>query len=239
MQGRPRYGQYCPLSMAAEILGTRWTLLILRELLEGSTSFNAIARGVPLMSRSMLSQRLKELEQAGLVTRQAEGRGKPTHYRLSEAGKALGPVVRNIAEWGQAWIDTEPSLEDVDTDFLMWDIRRNLRMPEDLPARFILHFHFPDGPEGKTDHWLIVQSGEIDICYVDPGHEIDVRIEAGVKDFVRVWMGWLSLGKAREEGVVHIDGPPRFTRNVPSWLGLSSVAGIAKRSPEQRLLRTR
>ncbi|MCC0028492.1 MAG: helix-turn-helix transcriptional regulator [Brucellaceae bacterium] len=189
------------------------------------------------MSRSMLSQRLKELETAGLVTRQAEGRGKPTHYRLTEAGRSLGPIVRGVAEWGQEWIDTEPSLEDVDTDFLMWDVRRNLRLPGDLPDRFVLHFHFPDGPDGKTDHWLVVEGGDIDVCYIDPGHEIDVRVEAGVRDFTRVWMGWLPIRRALDEGRLHVDGPPRFTRDVARWLGLSSVSKIAKRPPEVRVMR--
>lgn len=237
MQKRPHYGQYCPLSMAAEILGTRWTLLLLRELLEGSTQFNDIARGVPLMSRSMLSQRLKDLEAAGLITRQAQGRGKPTHYHLTDAGKTLGPIVRGIAEWGQEWIDTDPSLEDVDTDFLMWDVRRNMRVPKDLATPFVLHFHFPDGPDGKTDHWLVVKNDEIDMCYIDPGHEVDVSIEAGLKDFTRIWMGWLSISQAREEGRLHVDGPPRLTRDIPDWLGLSSVSKIPKRPPEQRVLR--
>ncbi len=239
MQKRPRYGQYCPLSMATEILGTRWTLLILRELLEGSTRFNDIARGVPLMSRSMLAQRLRELEEAGLLTRQAAGRGKPTHHRLTEAGAALGPVVRGIAEWGQVWIDTDPSLEDVDTDFLMWDVRRNLRLPDTLPARFVLQFHFPDGPEGKTDHWLVVTDGDIDVCYIDPGHEPDVRIEAGLADFTRIWMGWLPFRQALEDARIHVDGTPAFTRDVPAWLGLSSVSGLKKAAPDRRVLTMR
>lgn len=238
MQKRPHYGQYCPLSMAAEILGTRWTLLLLRELLEGSTQFNDIARGVPLMSRSMLSQRLKDLEAAGLVTRQSEGRGRPTHYRLTEAGQSLGPIVRSIAEWGQEWIDAEPSLEDVDTDFLMWDVRRNLQLPPDLASPFVLHFHFTDGPEGKTDHWLVVENGEIDVCYIDPGHEVDVSIESRVKDFTRVWMGWLPIARAQEEGRFYVDGPPRFARDVANWLGLSSVSRIRKRPSDQTVLRT-
>ncbi|MEM9432310.1 MAG: helix-turn-helix domain-containing protein [Pseudomonadota bacterium] len=237
MRKRPHYGQYCPLSMAAEILGTRWTLLLLRELLEGSTQFNDIARGVPLMSRSMLSQRLKDLEAAGLVTRHAEGRGRPTHYRLTDAGKSLGPIVRSVAEWGQEWIDTEPSLEDVDTDFLMWDVRRNLQLPPDLANPFVIHFHLTDGPEGKTDHWLVVENGEIDVCYIDPGHEVDVTIESGVKDFTRVWMGWLPILQAQDEGRLLVDGPPRFARDVANWLGLSSVSKIKKRPSEQTVRR--
>jgi len=120
MRSRPTYGQYCPLSMAAEILCNRWTMLVLRELLEGSTGFNEIGRGVPLMSRTLLMGRLRELESVGLVIREDRGPGKPVHYRLTAAGKALGKVVRTMAEWGQEWIDVEPSLQDLDTDFLMW-----------------------------------------------------------------------------------------------------------------------
>ncbi|MEO0344078.1 MAG: helix-turn-helix domain-containing protein [Pseudomonadota bacterium] len=235
---RPKYGQYCPLSMASEILGTRWTLLVLRELLEGSTQFNDIARGVPLMSRSMLSQRLKDLETAGLLTREAAGPGRPTKHNLTDAGRALGGVIRGVAEWGQEWIDTDPSLEDVDTDFLMWDIRRNMTLPNDLTNRFVLHFHFPDGPDGKTDHWLVSEKGEIDICYIDPGHEIDVHIESGLKDFTMVWMGWLPLKKAQEEGKLFVDGPPRLVEDVPKWLGLSSVSMIEKKPRDLRALRT-
>ncbi len=237
MQKRPRYGQYCPLSMAAEILGTRWTFLLLRELLEGSTKFNDISRGVPLMSRSVLSQRLKDLEQAGLVKRNAQGPGRPSYYTLTEAGEALGSIIRSVAEWGQEWIDTEPSLADVDTDFLMWDVRRNLCLPKDLPDRFVIHFHFPDGPEAKTDHWLVVEKGEVDVCYIDPGHDVDILIEAGVRDFTRVWMGWLPLRTALDDGLLHIEGPSRFTKDVRSWLGLSSVSMISKRPSEQLVLR--
>ncbi len=232
-----RYGQYCPLAMATEILGSRWTLLLLREMLDGSTGFNEIARGVPLMSRSMLASRMRELEQAGLITKNASGSGKLSKYRLTEAGQALGPVVRSIAEWGQEWIDTEPSLENIDTDFLMWDVRRNLNLPTDLEDRFVLQFHFPDGPEGKTDHWLVSADSEIDLCYIDPGYEVDVRIEAKVKDFTRVWMGWLSLERAIDDQRLLVDGPPRFTRHIAGWLGLSGVSGIAKRPSAQRVLR--
>jgi DNA-binding HxlR family transcriptional regulator len=225
--------------MATEILGTRWTLLILRELLEGATSFNDISRGVPLMSRALLSRRLKDFEGAGLVTRCDAGRGRSSPYELTEAGRALGSIVRGIAEWGQEWIDTEPSLEDVDTDFLMWDMRRNVRWLPDFPDRFVVHFHFPDAPEKKTDHWLVMGRHDVDLCYIDPGFDINVTIEAPIKDMARVWMGWNSLEEAISSGLIKIDGPPRYTRNVRTWLGLSRVSGIRKRPPELRLLRGR
>lgn len=231
------YGQYCPLSMASEILCTRWTMLVMRELLEGSEAFNQIHRGVPLMSRGLLSQRLKELVAAGLVTRQESGPGRPVAYRLTEAGRALGPVVTGLALWGQEWIDTEPSLADADTDFLMWDIRRNVNALPDLPEPFVVQFHFPDGPENKTLHWLVFEKGEVDLCYVDPGREIDIYIEAGLRDMVRVWMGWVPLEAAMAEGRLHVDGTPALAARAREWLGLSSVSHVTKRPKSERVLR--
>ena len=237
MDDRQSYGQYCPLSMASEILCTRWTTLVMRELLEGSEAFNEIHRGVPLMSRGLLSQRLKDLVAAGLATRTESGPGRPVAYRLTPAGQALGPVVRGLAEWGQEWIDTEPSLADADTDFLMWDIRRNVKILPDLPEPFVVQFHFPDGPEKKTLHWLVFSGGEVDLCYVDPGHEVDVYLEAGLRDMVRVWMGWTPLDRAIDEGRLLVDGAPALTTRIRDWLGLSSVSHVAKRPSPQRVLR--
>lgn len=231
------YGQYCPLSMASQVLSNRWTLLVLRELLEGSTSFNDIARGVPLMSRTLLSTRLRELEEASVITKKTRGKGRPVRYELTDAGNALGPVVRQLAEWGQEWIDTEPSLEDIDTDFLMWDIRRNARRLEDFPPRVVVHFHFLNAVEGKTDHWLVFQKTEVDVCYVDPGFDIDVYIEASLRDMTQVWMGWVSLEEAMDDERLLITGSAKFTLNIRAWLGLSSVSGIAKKPPSSRVLR--
>jgi DNA-binding HxlR family transcriptional regulator len=237
MKSRPAYGQYCPLSMAAEILCNRWTMLVLRELLEGSTGFNEISRGVPLMSRTLLMGRLRELEGVGLVIREERGAGKPVHYRLTAAGNALGRVVRTMAEWGQEWIDVEPSIQDVDTDFLMWDIRRNVRILPELPRRFVVRFHFPDAPEKKQEHWLIFESGEVDICYIDPGYDVDVQIEANLKTMTKVWMGWQGFSAAVRCGDLQIVGPREFTRSASAWLGLSSLAGVRKQPPDRRVMR--
>lgn len=231
------YGQYCPLSMATQLLANRWTLLILRELLEGSTSFNDIGRGVPLMSRSLLSKRLRELEDSSLLTKTSHGKGHPVRYELTKAGSALGPIVRHLAEWGQEWIDAEPSLDDIDTDFLMWDIRRNVRHLEIFPQRFVVHFHFPDAKEGKTNHWLVFEQREVDVCYVDPGFETNVHIEAGLANMTQVWMGWINLEEAIADERLLIIGPTKFTKSIRSWLGLSSVSGVEKQPRSLRVLR--
>ena len=237
MQEHNGYGQYCPLSMAAEILCNRWTVLVLRRLLEGSTGFNEIRRGVPLISRTILAQRLKEFESYGLVSRDSEGAGKPVVYRLTQAGMALGEVVRAIATWGQEWIDVEPSLADVDTDFLMWDIRRSVRHLPSLPDRFVVHFHFPDAVEGKRRHWLVFEREEVDLCYIDPGFDLDVQIEAPLKTMVRIWIGSQGLSSAIASGEIQIDGPRKFTSNAADWLGLGSLSVIQKRPVELRVLR--
>jgi DNA-binding HxlR family transcriptional regulator len=229
------YGQYCPLAMSAELLCNRWTMLLIRELLDGSTAFNEIARGVPLMSRTLLSNRLKELEAAGLVTRSGRPGGGKVTYRLSEAGQALGPVVRTMAEWGQSWIDVEPSLERLDADFLMWDIRRNVRRIAELPDRFVVQFEFKDAPDGKRQHWLIMTEQEIDLCHFDPGFEVDVFLETDLRTMTAVWMGWRDLSSATASDELSIHGNQRLTAMTPRWLGLSRLAQIKKQSAELRV----
>jgi len=223
--------------MAAEILCNRWTMLVLRELLEGSTGFNEISRGVPLMSRTLLIGRLRELELVGLVIREDCGAGKQVHYRLTAAGQALRSVVRSMAEWGQEWIDVEPSIHDVDTDFLMWDMRRNVRALPEFPKRFVVRFHFPDAPEKKQEHWLIFKNSEVDVCYIDPGYDVDVEIEASLKTMTKVWMGWQGFSAAVRCGDLRIDGPREFTKTATTWLGLSALAGVKKQPPGRRVMR--
>lgn len=231
------YGQYCPLSMATQILGTRWTILVIREVLLGHTSFNDISRGVPLMSRTLLSDRLKQLELVGLLTKQEHGRGKAVTYLPTSACEALGPILYDIAAWGQEWIATEPSLEDVDTDVLMWDMRANVEARADFPERFVVRFRFPDAPENKTLHWLVFENNEVDICYIDPGYEVDVYIEATARDMVRIWMGWLELEKAKAEQRIQIDGPPQFTDDIKSWLKFSGLSAVDKQPAKERVFR--
>lgn len=238
MKTENEFGQYCPLSMASQILGTRWTMLVLRELLIGYSSFNEISRGIPLMSRTLLSERLKQLEVAGLVTKEANERGKSVTYCPTPACEALGPVLEQVAIWGQEWIAAEPSLEDVDTDVLMWDMRANVQALPDFPNRFVVRFHFPDGPENKTFHWLVFEKGEVDICYIDPGYDVDVFIEATLNDMVRVWMGWLDLDAARDQKRLRIDGAAKYTDNIKAWLKLSGLASIQKRPANQRVLKS-
>lgn len=231
------YGQYCPLAMASEILCNRWTLLVVRELLDGSTSFNEIGRGLSLMSRSLLSRRLRELEAADIVSHEPGQRGTAGAYQLTEAGRALGPVVRAMAVWGQEWIEEEASLESVDVRFLMWDMRRNVRPIQSLPPRFTVRFDFSDAPEGLKEHWLVFEDGEVDLCYVDPGHDVDVHLETDLRTMTRVWMGWRDLAAARRDESLVATGPEVHVASMRDWLGLSGLAGVPKKPVGQRVRR--
>lgn len=235
MNSKSQYGQYCPLAMSSEFLGNRWTMLILRELLFGSTGFNDISRGVPRMSRSLLSNRLKELAKRGIILRQKkQGRGQ-IHYKLTEAGFALGPVVLSMAHWGQEWLDIEPSIENVDVSFLMWDIRRNAVPMKELPNPFIVEFFLNDVTEKKSSHWLIFEDDNVDLCHIDHDFDVDVLVDVSIKNLTKVWMGWDDINQAIIDGSIKFKGLEKHTKLAVTWLGHSSVAKIKKRPKLQRI----
>ena len=133
--------------------------------------------------------------------------------------------------------DVEPSLQHVDTDFLMWDIRRNVRPLPEFAKRLVVRFTFPDAPERKRRHWLIFEKSEVDVCYIDPGYEVTVELEASLKTVTKVWMCWQGFSAALRCGDLQIDGPREFTKNATVWLGLSSLAGVKKQPTDRRVMR--
>ncbi|MCX7554824.1 helix-turn-helix domain-containing protein [Marinicella sp. S1101] len=229
------YGQYCPLAMASEILCNRWTVLVLRELLFGSSTFNDISRGVPRMSRTLLSKRLKELVQIGVITKQSNLKGNQINYQLTEAGEALEPVIIGMAGWGQEWLQTAPSLEDLDPRFLMWDIMRNAQNIEILPNPFITHIHLSDIEEGLNDYWLVFENDAVDLCNKDNDYDVDVQIIVDSKVLTSVWMGWDDFESAVQSKQLKIMGDHQYTSVAKDWLGQSIVSGIKKRPESKRI----
>ena len=229
------YGQYCPLAMASEILCNRWTILVLRELLFGSTTFNDISRGVPRMSRTLLSKRLKELVHIGVIDKKTNLKGNQINYQLTEAGKALEPVVIGMAGWGQQWLQTMPSLDDLDPRFLMWDIMRNAKHIEVLPNPFITHIHLSDVETGLADYWLVFENECVDLCNKDNDYDVDVQIKADIKTLTKVWMGWDDFDLAVREQKLQIWGEKQYTTIAKDWLGQSILAGIKKEPESKRL----
>jgi len=212
------YGQFCPLAMSAEVLCTRWTPLVLRELIEGSTRFNDLRRGVPRMSPALLSKRLKELEAAGVIAGRANAAGI-VEYHLTDAGLELRPLVDALAEWGHRWIESRVSLRRLDPSLLMWDMRRRITPRPPDPARRTIQFLYPELEEGSRNWWLLVEGPSVDLCYYDPGHEVDLLVTASLRSMTSVWMGYSSVAEELASGRVQLDGDPALARRLRDWLG--------------------
>jgi DNA-binding HxlR family transcriptional regulator len=220
------YKQFCPVAMAAEILCTRWTVVLLRELIAGSTRFNDLRRGVPRMSPALLSQRLKELEAAQIIsrTRSATEAGI-FEYRLTEAGLDLKPLIEAFGIWGQRWVATELSLQQLDVQLLMWDMRRSLN-PDPMPKRkSVIQFQYPGLPAAQRHWWLIVdpESGT-DLCAIDPGFEVDLYVTTDLRTMTAIWMGLDNVRAARAARRIVLSGDRELAANMQTWLGLSPFA---------------
>lgn len=230
MEHRGGYGQFCPVAMAAEILCSRWTVLVIRELLCGTTRFNDLRRGVPRMSPTLLSKRLKELEQAGIV-RTIRGPSGVAEYRLTEAGEDLRSLVMGMGFWGQRWVESQLSLRNLDPSLLMWDMRRNLN-PEPLPSRrCTIQFQYSEVPASRQNWWLVVDEGNVDLCSFDPGFEIDLLVTGSLRSMTAIWMGLSVVRREIEAGRLELVGDPKIASAMQQWLGLSNFAREPRRVP--------
>ncbi|HEY7479896.1 MAG TPA: helix-turn-helix domain-containing protein [Gemmatimonadales bacterium] len=228
------YGQFCPVAKAAEIVAERWTPLLLRELLCGSRRFADLHRGMPLMSRALLVQRLQQLEQAGIVQSTPKLRGRGREYALTPAGEELRPVIEQLGEWGQRWARSQLRREDLDPGLLMWDIHRRLNVDRLPERRVVVRFDFRGVPRASrcpTTWWLILQRPEVDLCLKDPGFEVDLIVHADAAALTRVWMGDVRLTDAMRQDLIRLDGLRIFRRAFPTWLALSSFAPVPRPRP--------
>ncbi|WP_372992238.1 winged helix-turn-helix transcriptional regulator [Sulfitobacter sp.] len=222
------YGQFCPVAMAAEMLCTRWTLVLVREMVAGSTRFNDLRRGVPRMSPSLLSQRLGELEAAGIVKRMPVANEPAVHeYCLTEAGRDLQTVVEAFGLWGQKWIETQATLKNLDPSLLMWDMRRNLD-PSPLPShRTVVNFRYPELAKARQNWWLVVDpTAAVDLCSSDPGYDVDLWVTTDLRTMTSIWMGLMRVSDAGDK--IQLDGDPAIARTMQTWLGLSPFSAQAK-----------
>ncbi len=222
------YGQFCPVAMASEVLCTRWTVLILRELCAGSTRFNELRKGVPLMSPSLLSKRLKELEKYGVVQRAKTNEPGTYDYRLTQAGQDLQPIVLSMGSWGQKWVDKQSSLRNLDPSLLMWDMRRNLD-PTPMPdKRCVIQFLYSELPK-KQRWWLVIDQNGVDLCLTDPGHDVDLYVVTDLRTMTAIWMGLTTVRSELAAGRLELTGDAALKRTIQTWLGLSPFAKEKKR----------
>ena len=223
MQGFASYGQFCPVAMAAEVVCTRWTPLIMRELLAGSTRFNDLRKGVPRMSPTLLSKRLKELEAAGVVER-VRGEDRAWRYDLTPAGRDLQTVIFGLGFWGQRWLEAQTSLKNLDPSLLMWDMRRNLDPTPMPPRRAVIQILYPELPPARRNWWLVIEGRETDLCSVDPGFEVDLLVETDLRTMTAIWMGLTTVRSEVAAGRMKLDGDGKLKTSMQQWLGLSPFA---------------
>lgn len=219
------YGQHCPVAKAAEVLDGRWTLLVLRELIVGNTHFNQIHRGVPRMSRTLLSKRLRELERDGVVVRRDHG-DVPT-YGLTPAGEELLPVLEAIGEWGVRWLSSL-SAQDLDPAVLMVEVERGIAHHALPPGRTVLALTFRDAQPELRHWWLVLSRDEVDVCDEDPGFGTDVAIDTPLHTFVRVWRGDVGWDEALGGQGMRVHGPTHLRRQVSEWFQLSHFAATPR-----------
>jgi DNA-binding HxlR family transcriptional regulator len=225
------YGQFCPVAVASEIFAERWTPLILRELFAGERRFNDIRRGVPLISRTLLTVRLRELEDAGVLRSRPLPSGRGREYRLTPAGEELRHVVDGLGAWGQRWVAGQFDPQNLDMSVLMWNVRRRLdrrRLPD---RRVVVRFDFravPAAHRNMRTWWLVLERGDVDLCLKDPGFDVDLVVSAEAATMARIWMGQATLADAMRAGTVRVEGPRTLVQALPGWLLLSHYAHVER-----------
>ena len=217
-----RYRQYCPVARAAEIFADRWTPLIVRELLAGATHFNEIQRGLPGISRTLLSTRLRTLEDSGVVTRSVGTRPNATEYNLTPAGDQLAVIVDGLGRWGARWAFGDPRPDELDPVLLLWRVRRRINFDRLPPGRVVVEFEFAG--RRTTRLWLVLKPTEASVCVKPPGFDTDIVVKADLATFYDVWLGRVPYESALRSGRVRLEGPPALARAFPGWLRWSPMA---------------
>ena len=213
------YGQFCPVAKATELIGEKWTLLVLRELLLGTTRFNDFQRAISRMSPTLLTKRLRQLEECGIVIRKKLSGQKGYEYRLTAAGKELSPLIEVLGVWGMRWARGQLTDDELDVEFLMREQQRRLQT-EHLPdGETVICLIFDELVKHKT-WWLLVNSDVVDLCTNDPGKDVDLYISSSVRTIVKIWEGDLDMRIAIRDGLVKTQGLRHLIRTMPDWFGV-------------------
>jgi DNA-binding HxlR family transcriptional regulator len=222
------YGQFCSIARTLDLLGERWTLLVVRELLSGSTRFNDIRRGIPRISKTMLSARLRALTDANVVLRVDEASGSA--YHLTASGEELAGLVRDLGVWGQRWLSRTLPNEELDLDAVAWDMHRRVHL-EALPRNpLVVRIQVADRKGGAARRYLLLRRSEVSLCSVNPGFPEALAVTAPLRTLTAWWRGDISLAEARSAGLV-LDGPKALVRAFPTWFERYALAGVAQARP--------
>lgn len=220
------YNLFCPISKACELLEPRWTLLVLGEMWSGSTRFNEIRRGVPGMSPTLLSKRLKEMEHNGLIHRFENRATGDINYQLSHMGQELQPIAFALGKWANRHIDADVTLENLDARLLMWNMRRKIRTTDWSAVRHtVVQFTYPELPPDQQSYWLVAKPGSyVDLCSDDPGHDVDLYVTADLKAMTSAWIGFTSLTAELARGNISLIGDRTLAQTMSTWMVRSAYA---------------
>jgi DNA-binding HxlR family transcriptional regulator len=235
------YRQFCPIAKAAEIFCERWTALVIRNLGAGAERFNDIHRGVPHMSATLLTRRLRQLETEGLVTRRRSASGRSWTYHLTEAGTEFLPLVGALAVWGQRWTRRELAEGELDLGLLIWGLEYSADPAAFGPGRHVLRLEVIDQPVHKRLYWFVCDGGALELCVSDPGGETDLYLAGTLRDLIKVYRGDVTLAGSIEAGRLTVDGPLRLTRRLADWFNFGVMANTppALRGPAKQGLDVR
>jgi DNA-binding HxlR family transcriptional regulator len=231
--GMRTYGQYCPIARAAEILAERWTPLILRNLLLGSSTFTQIADGAPGIPRSLLASRLRELQRAGVVEARPNQRGRGSHYGLTKAGNDLGGVMLAMGSWGERWLELAPEHLDpgvVLNSWVSWYLARD-RLPN---RRVVVRFDFPDRPRKSDQLWILFDGDRSEVCRTNPGYQEDLVVTSESLALSEWHLGRVEWSDALRAGRIGVAGPHRLARELPTWNRRSGWARMGIKPERQR-----
>lgn len=218
------YGQYCPVARAAEVLAERWTPLVVRELLCGSRRFSELQRGLPLMSKSVLMQRLRGLERNGVVVSNAQATGRGREYRLTPAGEDLAPIIEMFGRWGHRWVRKPVTRGELDAGLLLWDMGRNTKSASLPQRRTVVRIDLtgvPREPRGRATYWILLDRGDSHVCFEPPAPEADLEVEAELSALTDFWLGHTTLAREIVKGRVKLEGPRELVRSFPGWFGIA------------------
>jgi DNA-binding HxlR family transcriptional regulator len=225
------YAQYCPVAKATEILGDRWTLLIVRELLGGVSGFNELHRGLPGISRSVLTDRMRALERAEVVERRTGPKGRTLEYRLTPAGRDLEPVVQALGEWGVTWSFTEPRRDELDPALLIVWMARHVDRRRLPPNRTVVKFDFRN-PQRRF--WMVLEPSEVSVCLHHPGFDVDLEVTADTATLYGIYLGRAELGDAIRAGKLTMSGPRTLQRGLRDWFTWSAFAPASRVADQRR-----
>ena len=225
------YGQFCPVAKATELIGEKWTLLILRELLLGTTRFNDFQRAMSRLSPTLLAKRLRHLEEFGIIIRKKISGQRGYEYHLTAAGKELSPLVEILAVWGMRWARSQLNDDELDVEFLMVELQRRL-MTEHLPGGQTVICIIFDGVAKHKTWWLIANGEDVDLCTEDPGKDVDLYINSSVRTIVQVWEGDLDMRKALRDKSIKAHGLSYLISTMPDWFGVCLYKDIQRGDPQ-------